>query len=167
VANLWSPRRRPLEGGPSSSGNRRARPWHPVGVSLHLVVSLETLAHERLPVVALERLGARVGVALPRRGGFARACGNRFGLEPWRLWCKIHDYKEEEVGPIGLDLIPHSCRCRACTQSGEVTHANGQAPSLFDGDDSLGDLRHPSRETYGGHRRRQLGRPQFGSTESR
>src|SRR5262245_33333439 len=63
-ASLRSPRRWPLEGGPSSSGDCRARPWHPVGVSLHLVVSLETLAHKRLPVVALEGLGARVGVAL-------------------------------------------------------------------------------------------------------
>src|SRR5262245_30491849 len=62
--SLRSPRRRPLEGGPSSSGDCRARPWHPVGVSLHLVVSLETLAHKRFPVVALEGLGARVGVAL-------------------------------------------------------------------------------------------------------
>src|SRR5262245_6981424 len=61
--SLRSPRRRPLEGGPSSSGDCRARPWHPVGVSLHLVVSLETLAHKRLPIVALEGLGARVGVA--------------------------------------------------------------------------------------------------------
>src|SRR5215467_8153050 len=60
---LQGPRRRPLEGGPSSSGECRARSWHPVGVSLHLVVSLETLAHKRLPVVALEGLGARVGVA--------------------------------------------------------------------------------------------------------
>src|SRR5215475_572034 len=32
--------------------------------SLHLVVSLEALAHKRLPVVALEGLGARVSVAL-------------------------------------------------------------------------------------------------------
>src|SRR5215467_11077387 len=31
--------------------------------SLHLVVSLEAVAHKRLPVVALEGLGARVGVA--------------------------------------------------------------------------------------------------------
>src|SRR5262245_44381278 len=62
--SLRSPRRRPLEGGPSSSGECRARPWHPVGVSLHLVVSLETLAHKRPPIVALEGLGARVGVAL-------------------------------------------------------------------------------------------------------
>src|SRR5215475_7397216 len=29
--NFWSPRRRPLEGGPSSSGECRARPEHPVG----------------------------------------------------------------------------------------------------------------------------------------
>src|SRR5262245_65790773 len=62
--SLRSPRRRPLEGGPSSSGDCRARPWHPVGLSLHLVVSLEALAHKRLPVVALEGLGARVSVAL-------------------------------------------------------------------------------------------------------
>src|SRR5215470_8600807 len=61
---LRSPRRWPLEGGPSSSGESRAQPYHPVGVSLYLVVSLEALAHERLPIVAFEGLGARVGVAL-------------------------------------------------------------------------------------------------------
>src|SRR5262249_9257518 len=54
----------PLEGGLSSSGDCGARPVAPVGVSLHLVVSLKTLAHKRLPIVALEGLGARVGVAL-------------------------------------------------------------------------------------------------------
>src|SRR5262245_55504104 len=31
MAHFWGPRRRPLEGGPSSSGDCRARPWHPVG----------------------------------------------------------------------------------------------------------------------------------------
>src|SRR5262249_15916897 len=39
-------------------------PCHPAGVSLHLVVSLEALAHKRLPIVALDGLGARLGVAL-------------------------------------------------------------------------------------------------------
>jgi len=26
------------------------------------------------------------------------------------LRSKVHDYEEEEVGPVGLDLIPHDCR---------------------------------------------------------
>src|SRR5215472_10225903 len=65
MCGLRSPRRRPLEGGPSSSGECRACPVSTrLTLSLHLVVSLETLAHKRLPVVALERLSARIGVAL-------------------------------------------------------------------------------------------------------
>src|SRR5262249_8348936 len=64
VTRSRSTRRRPLEGGPSSSGDCRARPYHSVVVSLHLVVRPQALAHKRLPVVALEGLGARVAVAL-------------------------------------------------------------------------------------------------------